>query len=105
MIVGYTIIGTRKTVSRATRWTPSGSSWTVDFLADLGSGSTAYAINEAGQVAGRLDPLRPAFWNANGVLRQLEGAGEALAISGSAAGPIVAGYIIARTKIAARWHP
>jgi uncharacterized membrane protein len=107
VIVGYTIIGTRKTVMRPTRWTPSGGSWTVDFLADLGSGGVAYALNEAGQIAGRIDGRvnGPAFWDANGVLRQLEGPGEALAISGAAAGPVVAGYISAGTKLAARWHP
>jgi uncharacterized membrane protein len=107
VIVGYTSIGTHRAVDRATRWTPSGTSWTVEFLPDLGSGSVAYVINEAGQIAGRVNAhgIRPAFWDANGMLRQLEGSGEALGLSEPAAGPVVAGYVSAGSKLAALWRP
>jgi uncharacterized membrane protein len=107
VIVGYTTIGTHRAVDRATRWTPSGTSWTVEFLPDLGSGSVAYAVNEAGQIAGRVNAhgIRPAFWDANGMLRQLEGSGEALGLSEPAAGPVVAGYVSAGSKLAALWRP
>ncbi|HEY8256446.1 MAG TPA: hypothetical protein VIG08_02200 [Gemmatimonadales bacterium] len=109
VIVGYTAIGTRKTVNRATRWMPSGGgSWTVEFLSDLGTGSTAEAINQAGQIVGSVDAHgnRPAFWDANGMLRQLEGTGEARSLSELAAGPVVAGYVAnAGSKVAALWRP
>jgi hypothetical protein len=71
----------------------------------------AYAINEAGQIAGRANGgpsqgSRPVFWDANGLLRQLEGTGEALSLSELAAGPVVGGYIAAGgNKAAASWRP
>jgi uncharacterized membrane protein len=108
VIVGYTVVGTHRTVNRATRWTPSGSGWTVEFLPDLGAGSVAFAINETGEIAGDVvaKANRPAFWNANGLLRQMEGTGEAVALSGSATGPVVAGYILSGgNKVAASWRP
>jgi uncharacterized membrane protein len=97
VVVGYTsvTISKNKVVNRATRWVPSGGTWTVEFLSDLGTGSSAWAINDAGQIAGTLSafPLgpRPAFWDANGSLWQLDGTGEALGLSEPAWGPVVAG--------------
>ena len=108
VIVGYTSIGTRRAVNRATRWTPSGASWTVELLQDQGTGSTAYAVNEAGRIAGSafIHVNRPVVWDANGILRQLEGTGEALGLSELEAGPVVAGYIAnSRNKVAALWRP
>jgi uncharacterized membrane protein len=109
VIVGRVSVsaGKNKFIWRATRWIPAGASWTVETLPDLGAGGGAWAINEAGQIAGHLDLQpggpKPAFWNANGVLRQLEGRGEALGLSQAAAGPVVAGTIIG--DAAARWRP
>ena len=100
-------IGKNKFVNRATRWVPSGSSWTAEFLADYGVGSSAFAVNEAGQVAGTVivppqGYSRPAFWDASGLLRQLEGTGDALGLSASTDGPVVGGDA---NGGAARWQP
>ncbi len=108
VIVGYTSIGTRRAVNRATRWTPLGGSWTVELLQDQGTGSVAYAVNEAGQIAGAawIHVNRPVVWDANGTLRLLEGSGEATGISEVGAGPVVAGYIVTtKSKVAALWRP
>ena len=108
VIVGFVsvAIGKNKFVNRATRWVPSGGSWAVEFLPDLGEGSMALAINDAGQIAGSvytwLRRTRPAFWDVNGMLRQLEGTGEAYAISEPVAGPLVAGT---NSGTAVRWRP
>jgi uncharacterized membrane protein len=108
VIVGFVSvsIGKNKLVNRATRWVPSGGSWTAEFLPDLGAGSTALSINDAGQIAGSVYAFprgaRPAFWDANGMLRQLEGTGEALGLSEPGAGPVVAGT---NGSAAVRWRP
>ena len=108
VIVGFAVvsIGKNKFVNRATRWTLSGGGWTTEFLADKGLGSAAFAINDVGQVAGSLGAFphgpRPAFWGASGSLRQLEGTGEALGLSGSTVGPVVGGNA---NGGAARWQP
>jgi uncharacterized membrane protein len=108
VIVGYTSMGTRRAVNRATRWTPSGASWTVELLSDTGTGSQAFSVNEAGQIAGSawIHVIRPVVWDADGTMRQLEGSGEATSISELEAGPVVAGYISSsRNKVAALWRP
>ncbi len=108
VIVGYTSFGAHQSINRATRWTPSGGSWTVELLSDQGTGSNALAVNEAGQIAGTafIHVNRPAVWDVNGNLRQLEGTGEALGISELEAGPVVAGYTTnSRNKVAAFWLP
>jgi uncharacterized membrane protein len=109
VIVGWTSVSIRKNkfVNRATRWVPSGGSWMTEFLADYGAGSFAVAVNEAGQVAGSVivpqrGSPRPAFWDASGSLRQLEGIGEALGLSAPTVGPIVGGDA---NGGAARWQP
>ncbi len=113
VIVGWTSIslGRNKFVNRATQWAPSGGSWTVTFLPDLGSGSAAFAINNSGQVSGSAQAppngiLRPVFWGTSGTLQLLEGHGEALGLSEATDGPVVAGYVVTvQNKVAARWQP
>jgi uncharacterized membrane protein len=108
VIVGWTSISTGKNqfVNRATRWTPSGGSWTTEFLGDYGLGSAAFAINDAGQIVGqvqsRVRSNRPAYWSSSGTLRELEGTGDALGLTEPAAGPMVAGNA---SGAAALWRP
>jgi uncharacterized membrane protein len=93
-------------VNRATRWAPSGGSWTTEFLTDYGLGSAAFAINGAGQIVGQVQSHvrsnRPAYWSSSGMLRELEGTGDALGLTEPAAGPLVAGNA---NGAAALWRP
>jgi hypothetical protein len=68
VIVGY-LYGSS---TRAVKWTPSGSGYTVSFLPDLGIKSAAYAIAQDGTVSGYITRTngfaRPALWSAAGEL-------------------------------------
>ena len=71
--------GSRNAIWRAIRWNPSGGSWTAELLPDLGKGSHAEAINDAGQIAGAVfgtngSPL-PVLWETSGTRRQLDTGG------------------------------
>jgi uncharacterized membrane protein len=115
VIVGWTFVSTgkNKVVRRATRWIPSGGSWTPEILPDLGKGGSALAINQAGQIAGSVPGTNgfelPALWEASGALRQLDTGdkvGEATGLAGPGAGSMVAGNInSAGDWHAARWRP
>ena len=115
VIVGWTFVSTgkNKVVRRATRWIPSGGSWTPEILPDLGKGGSALAINQAGQIAGSIPGTNgwelAALWEASGALRQLDTGdkvGEATGLAGAGAGSVVAGNInSAGDWHAARWQP
>jgi uncharacterized membrane protein len=98
---------------RAVRWTSSGGSWTVAFLPDLGRGSSALGLNEAGEIVGSVynksGSVRAAWWTAGGNLELLStdnGPGEAIGISEPEGGRVIAGYYSAnRNKSAIRWRP
>jgi uncharacterized membrane protein len=114
VIVGWTFVssGKNRLVSRATRWIPSGGSYTTEILPDLGKGGSALAINDAGQIAGSVRGTNgfelPALWEASGALRQLDTGGkvgEAIGLAEPAAGSVVAGNINTVDWHAARWRP
>jgi uncharacterized membrane protein len=119
MIVGSVAItmrtnGSRNALWRAIRWNPSGGSWTAELLPDLGKGSHAEAINDAGQIAGAVfgtngSPL-PVLWETSGARRQLDTGdrgGQAHGLAEPAAGSVVVGAIDIPTQSwhAARWRP
>ena len=119
MIVGSVAItmrtnGSRNALWRAIRWNPSGGSWTAELLPDLGNGSHAEAINDAGQIAGAVfgtngSPV-PVLWDASGGRRQLDTGdrgGQAHGLAEPAAGSVVVGAIDIPTQSwhAARWRP
>ena len=119
MIVGSVTItikanGSRNALWRAIRWNPSGGSWTAELLPDLGNGSHAEAINDAGQIAGAVfgtngNPV-PVLWDASGGRRQLDTGdrgGQAHGLAEPAAGSVVVGAIDIPTQSwrAARWRP
>jgi hypothetical protein len=59
---------------RALRWTPTGGGWTVELLPDLGNGSGAGQINDAGWIAGGsgMDADgRAVLWSPTGTIRTL----------------------------------
>jgi hypothetical protein len=104
-------------VTRPARWIPSGSTWSLEILADLGRGGAVLEINEAGQLAGSINASgtgypRPAYWDPDGTLHLLQskdGVGEAEGISEPSPQLVIAGYV--RTgknggsRIAVRWRP
>jgi hypothetical protein len=97
----------------AVRWIPAGGSWTVERLADLGRGSSALGVNDAGYVVGSVYAIdgfaRPAFWTPDGSLRVLftdNRPGEALGVSEPDGGLVIAGYFSGKgNKTAVRWRP
>jgi uncharacterized membrane protein len=107
---GMIVAHTTGTPNRAVKWTPSGTTWTVQTLADFGLGAAALGMNEAGYVVGsavtKIRRSIPVFWDPSGVMRPLDsadGAGEALGISEPDGGLTIGGYALA--KIAVRWRP
>jgi hypothetical protein len=97
----------------AVRWIPNGGAWTVERLADLGKGSSALGVNDAGYVVGSVYAVdgfpRPAFWTPDGSVRVLftnNRPGEAEGISEPDGGLVIAGYFQGKgTKTAVRWRP
>ena len=86
---------------RAVRWTPTGGGWTVELLADLGSGSQALQINDAGWISGisGTDAQgRAVLWSPSGTMQTLSRlesdqfcAPTSIAVSTSATIPVVGG--------------
>ncbi len=109
VVVGWAIENTYTAI----RWTPSGSSWTITRLPDLGKGGSALAGNDAGYVVGSVIGNNgwsvPAFWTPEGALHLLSSggnSGEAVGISEAAAGLVIAGYYNGKGgKHAVRWRP
>lgn len=105
--VGYAL-GTQY---RAVRWTRSGTSWNVEFLPDLGYGSSAFRMNEAGHVAGSIytkNGYQPALWMPDGTFLLLYSgsSGEATGVSEPDGGLVIGGYYLSSTrKTAVRWRP
>ena len=110
VIVGY-LYGSP---SRAVRWTPSGSGFTVGYLPDLGAGGSAYSIAGDGTVAGSVNAVkgsstRPAIWlpqSATPSLLQIPSGsyGEAADVVLAPSGIIVSGYAsVSGSKQAMRW--
>jgi hypothetical protein len=98
--------------TRAVRWTPSGASWIVETLADLGPGASALGMNEAGYIvgsAGWKNIRIPVYWDPAGGLHPLDSAnrsGEATGVSEPEGGLIIGGYYMDRSgKTAVRWRP
>jgi len=97
----------------AIRWSPSGSSWAITRLPDLGKGGSALAGNDAGYVVGSVIGNNgwsiPAFWTPEGALHLLSSgrySGEATGISEPDAGLVIAGYYAGKgAKHAVRWRP
>ena len=98
---------------RAVRWTRSSTSWSVEFLPDLGYGSSAFRMNEAGHVAGSIYGnsgfAQPALWMPDGSFLLLYGGkwgGEAMGLSEPDGGLVIGGYYSSpEGKTAARWLP
>ena len=95
--------------TRAVKWTPTGSGYTVSFLPDLGVKSAAYSIAQDGTVSGSVNRTtnnpRPALWLPAGGLTLLGllnngNSGEAMDVAATSTGLVAGGT---SNQTAVRW--